>query len=97
MDRRRRKNIFYEKKLIAIGAIENFNGDIKFLAINNNINEEFKKNNLIESILLLELIKYTNNKNISFLNIDNSMATKTFLEKINFINFINQYEMFLNL
>ena len=89
--------IFYEKKLIAIGAIENFNGDIKFLAINNNINEEFKKNNLIESILLLELIKYTNNKNISFLNIDNSMATKIFLEKINFINFINQYEMFLNL
>ncbi|MFN3411656.1 MAG: GNAT family N-acetyltransferase [Exilispira sp.] len=87
--------LYINDKLAALGCIEERIGDIKFLIIVDDYYKNDKIKFLLQMLLLSKLINDINNKNISFLNIDNNSQLKEFLDKMEFNNFINQFEMYL--
>ena len=78
---------------IGYGIIEKKTGDIPLLGVNRKY-----RNRSIASLMLNELLAKTTSPSLSAVNIDNSCENiKCFLEKHNFINFIQQYEMVINI
>ncbi|MBE6051922.1 MAG: hypothetical protein E7214_15075 [Clostridium sp.] len=75
------------------GIINKLNGDIPQLAVSKK-----HRNEGIGTNILLELLKATNSKGVTVLNVDSKCLTiKKILNRCNFENYVNQYEMILKL
>lgn len=80
-------------KTIGYGIIDRVTGTIPQLAVH----KDYRCKGIGHNILKI-LIQYTEAGNISFINVDNRCTSSVkFLENLGFDNFVNQYEMMLNI
>ena len=79
-------------KVICYGIIHKVKGDIPQIGLLNKF-----RNTELEQILINELIKHTTSDKISLINIEDASYLCKTLESIGFHNFINQYEMKLDI
>lgn len=80
-------------RTVGYGIIDRVTGDIPQLAVH----KDYRGKGIGHNILK-RLIQFTESRNISFINIDNKCTSSIeFLENQGFDNFVNQYEMMLNI
>lgn len=82
-----------DEKIVGYGIIDRVTGTIPQLAVHKDYRRKGIGHNILE-----RLIQCTESQNISFINIDNkSTSNIEFLQSLRFENFVDQYEMTLNI
>lgn len=82
-----------DEKTVGYGIVDRITGDIPQLAVH----EDYRCKGIGHNILK-RLIQCTESQNLNFLNIDDKCVSNIkFLQRLGFDNFIDQYEMILNI
>lgn len=83
--------VYNQNKIVGYGIIDKVSGDIGQMAVA----PQYRNQGIGRSILT-DLIKRTDASSIKILNVED-LITQKFLTNLGFINYVDQYEMILNL
>lgn len=83
--------VYDQNRIVGYGIIDKMSGDIGQMAVD----PQYRNQGIGRSILI-DLIKRTDASSIKILNVEDSI-TQQFLTHLGFINYVDQYEMILNL